>query len=94
MRWRWRSRRTPAMLCVGVGSAAFGRQDFGGAPVPDSAIRAASGIDASHALEEGGGVLASLFVGSGHGQCRAGRCQPLGQCTWTSSAAAGMARCT
>ena len=35
-------------------------------------------IDAGHAPEEGNGVLASLLVGSGYGQCRTSGGQPLG----------------
>ena len=66
------------MLDAVVGASALGRQDFGGAPAPQPAVGAARGIDACHALEEGGGVFASVLVGSGHGQCRACRCQPVG----------------
>ena len=54
-----------------VGAGALGRQDFGGAPAPYPTVGAARDVDACHALEEGGGVLASLCVGRGHGQCRA-----------------------
>ena len=55
------------MLDAVVGAGALGRQDFGGAPAPYPTVGAARDVDACHALEEGGGVLASLLVGRGHG---------------------------
>ena len=66
------------MLDAVVVASALGRQDFGGAPAPQPAVGAASSIDACHAFDEGGGVLASLLVGRRHGQCGTGGGQPLG----------------
>lgn len=78
LRCSWRSRRPLAMCCAAVGTGACSRQQLGGAPASQPAVRAANGIDACHALEEGGGVLRSLRVGSRHRQGGASRCQPLG----------------
>ena len=60
-----------------VRATARGRQNLGGAPAPQPAVGAARGIDACHALEENGRILASLFAGRWHGQGRAGCVPPF-----------------
>ena len=72
------SRRPSTVGDAVVPTGTLGRQYRGGAPLTQLAVRAAGDIDAGHALEEGGGILASLLVGRGHGQRRAGRGQLLG----------------
>ena len=50
-------------------AARFGIEHGNRQPAPLSAVRAGAGFDPGHALEEGGGVLASLGVGrTGKGQ--------------------------